>query len=297
LLEADLQMKRTNAELTHPRTPLGERYWRMIEGNCVSGRTWIVPGPAKVRDTGDELYIIDAPLRVRTEAAYLSERGELPADASCPQQSRAERMHGVRVTRRLIIPRLEHAVNTAPEYADLRRVYFARVAAEWYRERSESEATTFGHLIDRGDIDAWETRTDWEPIDTFKQYLHSHRHGEYKVVDEVEVNGAHYRRTRWYGGIVLTDVPRDEATAAELAAAWPGFADQVDVSLSRPMAGGPVPGSTLLGGETRHQPSRQHHHVGSPTDTSTWVWLAAPPLGVVLLLGLMVSRRRATASR
>ena len=36
---------------------------------------------------------------------------------------------------------LDTAVNSAPEYADLRRVYASRVAAQWYRERSATKTT------------------------------------------------------------------------------------------------------------------------------------------------------------
>ncbi|MDG9685658.1 hypothetical protein QC334_23500 [Streptomyces sp. DH18] len=47
------------------------------------------------------------------------------------------------------------AINSAPEYAELRRVCLARVAAEWYRGLSRVKETTYGDLVDTGDIDDW----------------------------------------------------------------------------------------------------------------------------------------------
>src|SRR5262249_24767437 len=139
LLEADLQMKKTVGKLIHPDTPAGATYWAALHGDakCVSMRQWIVPGPATVREDKGQLYILDAPVRVRMETDYVKTTG-VGGTSGCTGQSQAETRYNEAVYRATILPQVERAVNTAPEYADLRRVYVSRVAAQWYRERSRT---------------------------------------------------------------------------------------------------------------------------------------------------------------
>lgn len=86
LLEADLRMKKTTAALIHPDTDLGRQYWDSLAWSgddlCVASRMWIVPAEAVVHEDAGELYILEAPLDVRTEAQHL----EIDGSAACPGQ-------------------------------------------------------------------------------------------------------------------------------------------------------------------------------------------------------------------
>ncbi|MFE6172840.1 hypothetical protein [Streptomyces sp. NPDC056464] len=202
LLQADLRLKKTTARLIHPNTSPGQRFWDRISGQCMSFRTWIVPGPAEVSTKGDELYILDAPLSVKMESQYLAARGNDDAGAaSCGKQSKATQARNEKVFRDLILPGIEKAVNEGPEYAELRRVYLSRVAAEWYRERAASSPTAYSDLIDRGDVDDWVTGTRWKPEDTFKQYVRSYRDGEFKVTRRTRNGDYIETRTYIFGGV------------------------------------------------------------------------------------------------
>ena len=72
-------------------------------------------------------------------------------------------------------------MNTAPEYADLRRVYVSRVAAQWYRERSQTKDTAYSDLIDTGDAGNWPLRESWTPKQVFDKYVKSYTKGEFNV--------------------------------------------------------------------------------------------------------------------
>jgi hypothetical protein len=291
LLEADLELKRMSAQLTDPRTRLGARIWREIKGDCVSTRNWIVPGPARVREDGDELYIIDAPLKVQTEAMYRAD--EEGADQDC-RVPKAVHLHNERVTRRLELPLLQRAVNRAPEFADLRRVYLARVAAEWYRLRAREHATTYGHLVDSGDVAQWRTTSGWRPTDTYRAYLRSFHEREYEVTTEERHGNRILRRTRSAGGITLDKVPWHSVSASDADDAWPGRVQHVRASLSAPTRGGP--GRTLLlGGQAPARPIHaQRVDVPRKSGPATWLWLAAPAglMGTLLGLAFWMSRRR-----
>ncbi|MEX5635530.1 hypothetical protein AB1460_23535 [Parafrankia sp. FMc2] len=248
LLQADLEMKKTDARLIHPDTELGRQFWDHLVGDCMSSRLWIMPEPATVREDGDSLYILDAPLDVRTEAMYLQAQpsgGGAPA-AACLRQDEATTRHNEELYRTLVLPRLKEIVNTGPEYAELRRVYLARVAAEWYRSLSARGHTTYGHLIDSGDIGEWTTDTGWKPTDTFQDYVRSYTEGEFNLTRETVEGDAVIRRTYRHGGVDLSSVPLNAVGAAEMDKAHPRLPETVQASLGRVETG--TYGSIWLGG-------------------------------------------------
>ncbi|MFC4517567.1 hypothetical protein [Streptomyces ehimensis] len=233
LLEADLQMKRTVGKLIHPDTETGRKFWDGVSGACTSQRVWILPSPATVRQDGDKLYIIDAPLDVRMEASYLAQNGRSSA-TTCAQQDKAASQHNEELFRGLILPKLKEAVNTAPEYADVRRVYLARVAAEWYRDLSRTRHTTYGDLIDKGDIDSWRTRSDWKPTDTFRKFVDSYTKGEFNVTRNTTSGDTIYARTYVYGGVDLTKVPFEKVSGDRFRKEHADLSRRVDTSLTSP---------------------------------------------------------------
>ncbi|MCX4734528.1 hypothetical protein [Streptomyces sp. NBC_01363] len=247
MLQADLMLKKTTGKLIHPDTSLGATYWRSLKGSCTSFRTWIVPAPATVYTTGDKLHILKSPLDVQTETQYLKQRGGSDA-TSCKKQSEAVQEHNESAFRRLILPRVVDAVNTAPEYADLRRVYLSRIAAEWYRDLSTRQRTTYGRVIDSGDISAYATRQKWKPRDTFDAYVRSYTKGEFNVKKRTRKGDYLYTHTYVYGGVDFTNVRFNRVTSAS-----PALTDDVDHSLTEPTKSRD---GIWLGGEAPPTPGR-----------------------------------------
>ncbi|MEV4433032.1 hypothetical protein [Streptomyces sp. NPDC049585] len=236
MLEADLQMKKSVGKLLHPDTELGRKFWDSISGSCMSQRVWILPAPATVRQDGDKLYIIDAPLDVRMETQYLAQKGRAAA-VSCAQQDKAAEKHNEELFRSLILPKLKEAINTGPEYADVRRVYLARVAAEWYRDLSRTKHTTYGDLIGKGDIDNWRTKTDWKPTDTFEKFVDSYTKGEFKVTHNTTSGDTTYVHTYTYGGVDLTRIPFTKVSDDRFRKEHASLSKDIDKSLTSPAAG------------------------------------------------------------
>jgi hypothetical protein len=235
LLEADLRMKKTVAKLIHPDTRRGARFWNRLSGECLSFRQWIVPAPATVHETpAGELYILEAPLSVKMETEYLSGRGAGRIPANCPGGSAADQKRNEAVFREMILPEIERAVNTAPGYAALRRVYLSRVAAGWYRKRSASERMRFSGVIDSGDISRWTSRKPWRPTDVFKRYVRSFEDGEFKVTKRTTRGNVVEIRTYIYGGVDFTRIPRHAVDAPEFRGRWSGLSGTVTRALTRP---------------------------------------------------------------
>jgi hypothetical protein len=292
LLEADLEMKKVSARLVHPDTPLGKQFWDSVKhyngGICTSTRNWIVPGPATVSERDGGLFILDAPLEVHSEAIAPPEAGAEVAGA-CHGVPPSIVEYNESLDRDLIRPEIERAVNEATEFADLRRVYLSRVAAEWYRNRSEGESTPVGRLINTEDVSPWTSRVPWSPREVFDRYVESLRTYELDVVRE-EREGDTVSEVRYtVGGVDWTEVVFDEVDPGEIEKRRPGLTSAVAASFERPTTD--PQGSVWRGSRS-----------GLP---STWRepgWWALSFIAVPLLVGIVAiglpawMRRRRTAS-
>ncbi|MGW3283069.1 hypothetical protein ACWDR3_00315 [Streptomyces sp. NPDC001002] len=285
MLQADLRLKKDVGQLIHPDTANGREFWSRLRGDCSADRVWIVPGPAEVRRDGDKLYILKAPLDVRTESAY---RSAGQTASACAGQDEATRSHNESLFRSLVLPQLRKSVNSGPQYADLRRVYLARVAAEWYRELSRSRDTAYGDLVDGGDVGPWETTTGWRPRDTFDKYVESHTKGEFSVARDITVNGVVTRRLLTYGGVDLARVPLREVSEAAFARRYGAMSDDVGTSLKQP-AGHDPSDALWLGSPT----PRQAAGLGaSGAGSSAWELALRLSPTLLLPLALLLWRRR-----
>lgn len=216
LLEADLEFKRTIADYMNPETDTGRTFWDSVErtedGLICHGwyRFWVEPKPATVREDGDQLYILDAPLRAQIEPTEVD--WELPGDDPCADADEDLVERNTRFLADTFAPLLEEAVNTAPEYADLRRVYTARVAAEWLKERDAERPGAFHDVIGSGDVTDWPARTVWNPQDVFDAYLERLQTPLYRY------EWIHGDMEYWIevtGGIEFPDAPRDPMPAQQ----------------------------------------------------------------------------------
>ncbi len=232
-------------------------------------RQWIVPSVATVRESGDELYIVDAPLTVKMENDYLGASSG-PA-ASCPGGNPAVEAHNEQVFRTMILPKVQQAVNTAPEYAELRRVYLARIAAEWYRQRSARRTTAFSGIIDSGSTARWPARTPWKPKDVFDAYVKSYTNGEFNVTHKT-VKGTYVETVTYvYGGVDFSRSPRLGMSAATFNTRYGSLPGTVADARSGEVVG---TDQVWLGGAAATRPKQK------PT--------RAASTGAALLVGLLV---------
>lgn len=291
LLEADLEMKKSVAKFIHPDTPGGKRYWDSLQGEsrCTFTRQWIVPDTAVVRENGDELFILDAPLRVKMETDY-SGASKSNVSACGDSTDPAVAKHNEKVYRDTILPQVQKAVNTAPEYADLRRVYASRVAAEWFRQRSKTKQTAVSDLVDTGDISRWTARDPWQPKEVFDRYVQSYTNGEFNVTHTTTAGNLIYTNTYVYGGVDFGRVDRKTMSEAGFAEQHPTLAASAQNSLF----GGLTEGQRLMaGGLSTSVPLVEAlAPVRSATSKPMFYVLATVPALSWLLIGIWLLRRR-----
>src|SRR5262249_41739551 len=229
LLQADLHLKESSVALIDPNTTLGAQFWQKMDAarlNAFCIRNSIVPAPATVRDTGSELYILDAPLQVKTDADYFQIPGAGSGNVSgCPADSSG----ATAIFRSLIVPEMEKAVNQAPEYAALRRVYYSRVAAEWYRQRNSKQSTSVNYFINRNNIDRWVSKQPWKPKDIFDKYVSELNATTYTWTD------GNFIRTVQTGGVDFSQpVSFNALSDSDFLSKAPGLSNAVTQSFTKP---------------------------------------------------------------
>lgn len=249
MLEADLQMKRTEAKILHPDSVTGKRFWREIRPSadgslCFSSRMWIVPGQVEVREDGDAFYILKALLDVKTESMNIDD----PYAGSCDSDPVADAQNE-NLERTLVLPEIVKAVNAAPEYAPLRRAFMARIIAQWIRERhQQGHQTSFDDVIDSKELGGSKLDGSWRPKDVFDDYVHSYRHKEFDVTRKT-TEGRVTRVTRYsYGGADLTQVDLTTVGEAEMRERYPRLAESAQASAEHQVTADD--GSVWLGGST-----------------------------------------------
>jgi hypothetical protein len=254
LLNADLRMKQMAAQLTNPDTATGLQFWGTPNPDnlteCTVTRQWIVPKPATVHEGNGGLYIIDAPLQVKAEATMFN---GTQGDPSCPSPS--ARME--QVFEQLILPKVEDTVNHAPEFAELRRVYLARVAAEWYRQR---HAGTLTSMIDSGNVRQWPALQSWSPTDVFNAYVKSYKNHEYNVTKTVDRGNYRYTFTYSDGGVDFGDVPMSKVPDQQFSQQYADLSKAVDQSFQAQASDGHS--QVWLGGTTALKPAPLNYLVG-----------------------------------
>lgn len=268
LLTSDLLLKHWSSKLLNPAAKAGDRYWdathfdRFENFACSPIRLWISPGVASVREDGDQLYVLDAPLVANVENFVVK---NLPKGLKC-KNTPAKIEESVAAYRRIILPELTRTVNTDPGFADLRRVYQSLVIAKWLRERSAAEPNAYTPIIDSGDASRWPARTKWDQQKVYQDFLKSWYNGDATYSRKVLYKGRRVPVTWTMGGVDFTaGVQETKVTAEEFAQKYAQLPDTVSDSRAAPVTD-VTTGELWLGGGNV---AEQRQPAAAPSVTTT----------------------------
>lgn len=232
LLEADLEMKEVSGRLQRDDTPLGKRFEDALRGTdkCFLGRRqWIEPTPATVREDGDQLYIIDAPLTVKVGL----ENSDISPNQSCDGQDPAITAQNGKLYQDMIMPAVVEAINKDPEFADLRRVYASRIAAEWYRKRNADKPTQYADVIDSGNVAAW--TVPWNSREVFDRYVYSYTHAKPTFSWKTQEGDRTWTRGRSWGGVDFSKIELKDVGEQEFKTKYASIATAAGPSIVGPV--------------------------------------------------------------
>lgn len=269
LLEADLTLKHDYADAMNPdKYERGERFWRAVprtpEGMpCLPIiRQWITPKPAKVREQDGGIYILDAPLKVNMEVPT---GPDVPPNSCKLTEAQTEQAEALILS--MIQPELERRVNDDASYADLRRVYSSRVAAEYIRRQDAVAPTDFRKIINSNDVKRWPLRDEnknWDKKTVYDKYVHSFKNGDYKF--ERLYDGKVWILSM--GGVDFSKAPKRNISSTEFQTRHRGLDKTTKTSVQAEVA---HQGSetAYLGGSTSEQPTSPEEPRPSPTPSPT----------------------------
>ncbi|MFJ9842026.1 hypothetical protein ACIRYZ_16415 [Kitasatospora sp. NPDC101155] len=280
LLQADLEMKHDWAKDVDPRQGIGKKLWDALQAEGLDcgpiERNWIVPLPAKIRADENGVYILDAPLKVNSEAAVTTAHNP---NGDC-KLTEAQTRTFERLVREIVVPDIEHKVNTAPAYADLRRVYSARVAAEYVRQQDQQEATDYRSIINSNDVSQWPLRggnKSWTPRQTWEEYVKSFTRGDYSF--PCGDNG----QICVVGGVDFSQSPKQDIGASEFAAKHQDLPRSAQTSVKAMTDKADTDDLLLLGGggpvDNGPSPTPTPTPTDTPTSTPTGTPTGAPTGG------------------
>ncbi len=306
LLEADFKLKQLNARMFNPDTPSGANFWRDLNASrfCMTTRAWIVPLPATVYQTSNELYIVDAPLDVKDE----SNGAGTTLPSQCAGMGPADATRASQVFDADILPAVRDAVNTSPDFAELRRAYRSRVAAEWYKnlagyhalpntiDQPGTNITLPQYKLTGVDVSRFASQQPWSPQDIFNQYVAAYQNPTLTEVTH-PVNGIDETVTFGIGGVDFGEMPTPtKLTQTDLAARWPGAYDAAKTSLLDVAQDGN--GATWLGGRTgplravlppKPPPAPSTSTSVKPTQTTSNAAESASPPGWFVVIAVVLA--------
>jgi hypothetical protein len=232
LLDADFQLKRSSATLMNPNTKLGAQYWRDLEGSsssvCYGSRMWIIPGRVQVWEDGGSLYILSAQLAVKAVPDHVA---DMPASCHYDAQTDAR---GQRLDQTMMVPLITKTVNTAPEYAPIRRAFMARIVGQWIRDRhANGQRTSFDSLIDSGNVGPARLGDGWQPRQVFNAYVKSLKDGEFTYNTTFHQGGATIIQKITIGGVDFTNLNPTAVSAAQMNQQYPQLAQMVKSSVTQ----------------------------------------------------------------
>ncbi|MFI6728616.1 hypothetical protein NRF20_45025 [Streptomyces sp. R-74717] len=269
LLEADLTLKHDYADAMNPdKYERGERFWRAAprtpEGMpCLPIiRQWITPKPAKIREQDGGIYILDAPLKVNMEVPT---GPDVPPSACKLTEAQTKQAESLILT--TIQPELERRVNDDKSYADLRRVYSSRVAAEYIRRQDAVSPTDFRKIINSNDVKRWPLRAenkDWDKKTVYDKYVDSFKNGDYKF--ERVYDGKVWILSM--GGVDFSKAPKKNITRTQFNAQHRGL-DKTTKTSVRAEVTYQDSETAYLGGSTSDQPTSPEDPKPTPTPTGS----------------------------
>jgi len=271
LLQADLQMKHDYARDLDPREGLGKQYWDAMQAaglKCGTGlRNWIVPKTAKVRADENGLYILDTPLKVNTVEIEF----KTPSPNGDCRLTKEEEKTAADLARKIITPDIEKKVNTDPKYADLRRVYSARIAAEYVRQTDARTPTDYHKVINSNNVKAWPLRganASWTPKKTYDDYVKSFTQGDYSYPCEI----AGQQKTCIMGGVDFGKSPRHNIPRVQFQVEHKNLPKSTKTATQAMAQDADHTGMLLLGGSDEqttgsNTPTPAPSHTSKPTGT------------------------------
>ncbi len=220
LLAQDYILKQLAASLTYPESALGKQYWNDVLAKTQArygttkvpintyNKVWIVPAGAEVFESGTQVVIAQAALKVMADEDYLAmQKNRKPGNAALQGASGArDEAIASNAFKVQILPLIEKEVNTGKNFAYLRQIHNAIVLATWFKVRLRQ--SVYKKLyIDKAKILGIENEDPQIKEKVFQQYVEAFKAGVYNYIrrDYDPRTGRKSGRSYYSGGAAFGD--------------------------------------------------------------------------------------------
>jgi hypothetical protein len=248
LLSQDYLLKQLTASVIYPEGATGKKFWAEVYKKAFEkygttdipvdtfNKVWIVPEKAVVyeksqsSDVGSRMsdgtavaYVVEAKLKVMLESDYLAQSNS--SDVRHPTSDNSEMALAKDVLRDIVIPVLEHEVNSGANFVQLRQVYHSLILAAWYKRKIKDSLLSSAYVDQKKTVgvnidDPKMSERIWA------QYVEAFKKGAYNYIKEEQdqFTGETIPRKYFSGGI-LGDMAQALTVTADAAMLPQGITD------------------------------------------------------------------------
>jgi len=244
LLEQDYILKQITASLIYPEKQLGKTFWEKVYSKAQKmygttqipvntfNKVWIMADKAEVFEHNQTAFVVRQHLKVMLEEDYLAlqkhsngviarskaTKQSFEKIAALPTVARND-THGIasNIVREIILPQLEHEVNTGKNFANLRQIFNSVILASWYKKNLKQALLNQVYAnqskvkgIERPGVsviasEAKQSLQDISPDQIYEQYLKAYKKGVFNYIKEdITAAGTTIPRKYFSGGTLAS---------------------------------------------------------------------------------------------
>ncbi len=262
LLAQDYLLKQLTASLIYPEKQLGRSFWDKVYAQAreqfgttnvpvnTFNKVWIVAQKASVYEHNQTAFIVSSHLKVMLEEDYLALQKHTN-NISLPLVGRA-REGGIKVNtpppilpheggginslssqiiRAIILPAIEHEVNTGKNFATLRQIFYSQILAAWFK-RNLKQALLSRVYADKSTVSGVNLSDPSVKELIYRRYLQAYKKGVFNYIKEDADRYTHEGIPRKYfsGGFAVDPAELTPATRGEAQRAATDMAQTVDIT-------------------------------------------------------------------
>ncbi len=197
LLAQDYMLKQLTASLMYPETDLGKDFWKRVYARAYQefGRTdvpidtfnkvWIMPDKARVYEKGNNVYLVDAQMKVMLQQDYMAlENNKVEGvDQVSDNDKYNVSKFASDILRDIIVPEITREVNQGKNFSSLRQVHYSLVLAAWY-EKKIKESILGKTFAGQNKIAGNEANDPQAKEKIYAQYVEAFKKGAYNYIKE-----------------------------------------------------------------------------------------------------------------
>ncbi len=201
LLAQDYMLKQLTASLMNPDDKLGDKFWQKIREQAyekygtkdiptnVFNKVWIVPEKAVVHQNGASVFVVESYLKVMLETDYFAmqkdaRRSSLVVHSNNRASSiEHQASESESLIRKIIIPAIEHEINTGKTFANLRQIAHSSILAAWYKQNIQKNILRQIY-IDKGKTDGIDIQDKEVTQKIYNQYVAAFKNGVHNFIKE-----------------------------------------------------------------------------------------------------------------